>query len=101
MAHLGAEDALSHLHNFVWPNVFEVSPHVINAVLDSVEGLRVALGAPRMFLFVVQGLFHPARRVREVFWKIYNNLYLGAQDSLVAAFPNVKEYRNHEMELML
>ena len=26
-----------------------------------------------------QGLFHPARRVRECYWRIYNNLYLGAQ----------------------
>jgi len=25
---LGCEDALEHLMNFVWPNVFEQSPHV-------------------------------------------------------------------------
>ena len=32
VAGLGCEDALIHLLNHVWPNIFEVSPHVINAV---------------------------------------------------------------------
>ena len=32
VAGLGCEDALMHLLNHVWPNIFEVSPHVINAV---------------------------------------------------------------------
>lgn len=103
VSHLGCEDALSHLLNFVWPNIFEDSPHVINAVLDSIEGLRVALGPQRVFLYVLQGLFHPARRVREVYWKIYNNIYLGAQDGLVAAYPQFKEpeYRRLDLEMML
>lgn len=26
-----------------------------------------------------QGLFHPARKVREVYWRLYNNVYIGAQ----------------------
>ena len=30
---LGCEDALAHLMNFIWPNIFEQSPHVINAVM--------------------------------------------------------------------
>ncbi|KAJ0733690.1 putative splicing factor 3B subunit 1 [Helianthus annuus] len=37
------------------------------------------------------GLFHPARKVREVYWKIYNSLYIGAQDALVAAYPVVED----------
>ena len=95
-----------HLVNFLWPNIFEVSPHVINAMLEGIEGLRVALGSGRMLFYVLQGMFHPARRVREVYWKIYNNMYLGAQDSLVAAYPNFKDekenkYRRTELELMI
>ena len=39
----------------------------------------------------VQGLFHPARRVREAYWKIYNNVYVGAQDGLVAAYPALED----------
>ena len=35
---LSCEDALGHLLNFVWPNIFETSPHVINAVLEAIEG---------------------------------------------------------------
>ncbi|KAF8966386.1 U2 snRNP component prp10, partial [Haplosporangium bisporale] len=62
---LGCEDALLHLLNFVWPNIFETSPHVINAVMDAIEGLSVALGPATILQYVVQGLFHPARKVRE------------------------------------
>ncbi|XP_057965516.1 uncharacterized protein LOC131156084 [Malania oleifera] len=45
VAGLGCEDALKHLLNYVWPNIFETSPHVINAVMEAMEGMRVALGA--------------------------------------------------------
>lgn len=106
VAYLGCEDALSHLANFLWPNVFEVSPHVINAVLDGIEGLRVSLGPGKILLYTLQGMFHPARRVRDVYWKIYNNTYLGAQDALVAAYPNFKDegknkYRRTELEMLI
>lgn len=87
VAGLGCEDALVHLLNYVWPNIFETSPHVINAVMEAIEGMRVALGAAAILNYCLQGLFHPARKVREVYWKIYNSLYIGAQDALVAAYP--------------
>ncbi|KAL6614775.1 hypothetical protein ACP70R_037045 [Stipagrostis hirtigluma subsp. patula] len=91
VAGLGCEDALVHLLNYVWPNVFETSPHVINAVMEAIEGMRVALGAAVILNYCLQGLFHPARKVREVYWKIYNSLYIGAQDALVAAYPALKD----------
>ena len=78
VSHMGCEDSLGHLLNYLFPNIFEISPHVINAVMDGIEGLRVALGPGRILLYTLQGLFHPARRVREVYWKIYNNCYLGS-----------------------
>ena len=71
---LGCEDALTHLLNFVWPNIFETSPHVITAVMEAIDGLRCALGPTVVLQYATQGLFHPARKVREVYWKIYNNL---------------------------
>ena len=106
VAGLGCEDALTHLLNFVWPNIFENSPHVINAVMESIDALKVALGVGRLMCYVVPGLFHAARRVREVYWRIYNMLYLGNQDALVSAFPCLSEdqfnsYRNTELELFL
>ncbi|XP_062024324.1 uncharacterized protein LOC133740394 [Rosa rugosa] len=91
VAGLGCEDALVHLLNYVWPNIFETSPHVINAVMEAIEGMRVALGAAVVLNYCLQGLFHPARKVREVYWKIYNSLYIGAQDALVAAYPMLED----------
>jgi len=103
---LNCEDALIHLQNFVWANIFETSPHVINAVLEAIEGLRVALGCARVLQYALQGLFHPSRRVREVYWKIYNNLYIGSQDALISAYPRVdnderNKYRRTELELSI
>ncbi|CAH0515368.1 unnamed protein product [Peronospora belbahrii] len=91
VAGLGCEDALVHLLNFVWPNIFETSPHVINAVFEAVEGCRVALGPHVILQYVLQGLFHPARRVREVYWKIYNSLYMYSQDGLTPAYPMLED----------
>ena len=91
VAGLSCEDALVHLLNFVWPNIFETSPHVINAVFDAIEGCRVALGPHVILQYVVQGLFHPARRVREVYWKIYNSLYMYSQDALTPAYPRIED----------
>jgi splicing factor 3B subunit 1 len=51
---LGCEDALLHLLNYVWPNIFETSPHVINAVMEAIEGLRVALGPATVLQYVLQ-----------------------------------------------
>ncbi|XP_059296065.1 uncharacterized protein LOC132049328 [Lycium ferocissimum] len=95
VAGLGCEDALVHLLNYVWPNIFETSPHVINAVMEAIEGMRVALGAAVVLNYCLQGLFHPARKVREVYWKIYNSLYIGAQDALVASYPILEDDENN------
>lgn len=106
VAGLGCEDALMHLLNYVWPNIFETSPHVINAVTGAIDACRVALGPGVVLGYCLQGLFHPARRVREVYWKVYNNLYVGAQDSLVAMFPNLEDdgvntYSRQELEVFV
>lgn len=84
---LNRQDALIHLLNYVWPNIFETSPHLIQAVIDSIDGFRVALGPAIIFQYLVQGIFHPSRKVREIYWKIYNNVYIGHQDSLVPIYP--------------
>jgi len=85
----GCEDSLTHLINYIWPNIFETSPHVINAVIEALEGLRVGLGPLKLLQYVMQGLFHPARKVRDIYWKIYNGLYIASQDALVAGYPSV------------
>ena len=105
-AGLGCEDALVHLLNYVWPNVFETSPHLINAVMEAIEGARISLGPGFVLGYLLQGLFHPARKVREIYWKIYNTLYIGAQDALVAQYPALEDegenqYRRHELDVFI
>ena len=78
-----------HLLNYVWPNIFETSPHLISAVLEAVEALRVSLGPQRLLTHVMQGLFHPARRVREVYWRVYNTIYVASPDAMVPALPRL------------
>lgn len=103
---LGCEDALHHLLNHVFPNIFEESPHVINAVMEAIEGCIVCLGAGKVLQYVMQGLYHPARKVREVFWKIYNSIYIYGQDALVAFYPRIEDdgvntYRRTYLELCI
>jgi splicing factor 3B subunit 1 len=102
----GCEDALIHLLNHVWPNIFETSPHLVQAFMDSIEGLRVALGPNKILQYVLQGLFHPARKVRDVYWKIYNSLYIGGQDALVAGYPRIlndpkNQYIRYELDYII
>lgn len=84
------EDALVHLLNFVWPNILETSPHVLIAVMEAIEALTVALGPGVVFSYVIQGLFHPARRVRKIYWRIYNAVYGSCQDSVLPYYPSLK-----------
>ncbi|XP_001599854.2 splicing factor 3B subunit 1 isoform X1 [Nasonia vitripennis] len=102
----GCEDALIHLLNYVWPNVFETSPHLVQAFMDAVDGLRVSLGPIKILQYTLQGLFHPARKVRDVYWKIYNSLYIGGQDALVAGYPRImndpkNQYIRYELDYIL
>ncbi|KAK2957399.1 putative Splicing factor 3B subunit 1 [Blattamonas nauphoetae] len=102
---LGKEDAILHLLNCLWPNIFETSPHVISAVFDAIDGCRVCLGPTRILQYTVQGLFHPARKVRDVYWRIYNMTYIGNQDALVPSYPTLENdgdrtYQRRELELL-
>lgn len=76
VAGLGYEEALTHLLNLVWPNIFETSPHVIGAVMDAIEAMRIGIGSGVVLSYVLQGLFHPSRRVREVYWRMYSKSFV-------------------------
>lgn len=108
VAGLGQEDSMQHLLNLVWPNIFELSPHVIGAVMEAVEAMRVALGPGVLLNYTLQGLFHPARKVRNIYVRTYNTNYLGAQPALVPFYPNMQElsderndYTRHELMALL
>ena len=100
---LGREDAVHHLMNFVFPNVFENTPHLIQGCFNCMDAFRVTLGPTKVLQYLLQGLFHPARRVREVYWKLFNNLYMGSQEALVPSYPklNEKRYARAELEMLL
>jgi splicing factor 3B subunit 1 len=55
-------------------------------------------------MYSLQGLWHPARRVRQIFWRVYNMVYVGEQDSLVPFQPVLKDderNRYGQPELMM
>lgn len=53
----GCEDALTHLLNFVWPNIFETSPHLVQAFMGAIEGFKVSLGPIKMLQYTLQVSF--------------------------------------------
>lgn len=88
---LGCEDALTHFLNYIFPNIYETSPHLINSMLSALESLRVSLGPGPMMGYLIAGLFHPARKVRTTYWRIYNACYVGSAGSMVAFFPELED----------
>ncbi|PRT54813.1 U2 snRNP component prp10 [Wickerhamiella sorbophila] len=81
------EDVMVHFLNELIPNIFETSPHLIDRVMEGMEGLRNALG-PGIFLsYIWAGLFHPARKVRETYWILYNSTYIQSADAMVPYYP--------------
>ena len=68
--------------------------------------MRVSLGTGRILQYILQGLFHPARRVREVYWKLYNNLYVYSADAITPAYPRLEDdginsYRRTHLDLFI
>ncbi|KAJ2801618.1 U2 snRNP component prp10 [Coemansia guatemalensis] len=102
----GCDRPILHLLNHLWPNIFETSPHAICAVLEAIESCRVCLGPARILLYTLQGLFHPARAVRDVYWRIFNMSYVAAQPALVAFYPRIEDsapntYHRYELDYVL
>nr|GEU61864.1 splicing factor 3B subunit 1-like [Tanacetum cinerariifolium] len=62
VAGLGCEEVLVHLLNYIWPNIFKTSLHVIIAVMEAIEGMRLAIWVQLLCLttvymvcFILQG----------------------------------------------
>ena len=41
--------------------------------------------------YVWAGLFHPARKVRQPYWRLYNDAYVMSADAIVPYYPNVDD----------
>ncbi|KAL2441890.1 U2 snRNP component prp10 [Exophiala dermatitidis] len=88
---LGCEDAMVHLLNLLYPNLFETSPHVIDRIIEAIEAIRMAVGTGIVMNYVWAGLFHPARKVRTPYWRLYNDAYVYNADAIVPYYPNMKD----------
>ena len=66
---LGCEDAMVHLLNLLYPNLFETSPHVIDRIVEAIDAVRMAVGPGIVMNYVWAGLFHPARKVRTPYFR--------------------------------
>ena len=40
--------------------------------MDAIEAMRLGIGPGPVLSYVLQGMYHPARRVREVYWRMYS-----------------------------
>lgn len=49
----------------------------------------MCLGPGVIMNHLIQGLFHPARKLRTAYWKAYNNMYMAQSDALVPFMPNI------------
>ncbi|KAK6454970.1 armadillo-type protein [Scheffersomyces xylosifermentans] len=98
-----------HFLNLILPNIYETSPHVIIRILESVDALRVVLGNGSFSNYIWAGLFHPARKVRSPYWRIYNSAYVQNSDTLVPYYPRIEhlsddeatDYKIEELDLFL
>lgn len=100
---LGCEDAMLHLLNLLYPNLFETSPHVIDRIIEAIDAIRMAVGPGMVMNYVWAGLFHPARKVRVPWFRLYNNAYVHQADAIVPYYPNLDEERllRHELAIVL
>lgn len=98
---LGCEDAMVHLLNLVFPNIFETSPHVIDRIIEAIDAIRMAVGTGTVMNYVWAGLFHPARKVRTPYWRMYNDAYVQGADAMVPYYPNVEDDGMDRPELFI
>jgi splicing factor 3B subunit 1 len=98
---LGCEDAMVHLLNLLYPNLFETSPHVIDRIVEAIEAVRMAVGPGLVMNYVWAGLFHPARKVRTPYWRLYNDAYVQGADAMVPYYPNLDEEKIDRPELAI
>ncbi|KJZ73638.1 U2 snRNP component prp10 [Hirsutella minnesotensis 3608] len=98
---LGCEDAMVHLLNLLYPNLFETSPHVIDRIVEAIEAIRMAVGQGVVLNYVWAGLFHPARKVRTPYWRLYNDAYVQGADAMVPYYPNLSEDGTDRPELAI
>ncbi|ODQ66922.1 ARM repeat-containing protein [Nadsonia fulvescens var. elongata DSM 6958] len=99
----GCEDAMIHFLNLLLPNIFETSPHVIDRIIEGIDGVRNCVGASVVLNYIWTGLFHSARKVRKPYWRLYNSAYIQSADAMVPYYPELEEdnYKRAELDIWI
>ena len=61
----------------------------------------MAVGPGIIMNYIYAGLMHPARKVREPYWKIYRSTYVQVADAMVPYYPNLDDEKMHRPELAI
>jgi splicing factor 3B subunit 1 len=93
------EEVLVHMLNLIHPNLIETTTgseqfRLTTAVTEVFEAARLTVNPAYLMRMLEQGMWHPARKVRDAYWRVYNSLYLGCGEALVPTYaptPNEGE----------
>ncbi|CCW62243.1 unnamed protein product [Phytomonas sp. EM1] len=103
------EDVAIHFLNFIHPNIVELISKnetqisgerlkMVTAVVSYYEAARLVLGSGRLLQYLLQGLFHPAKKVRDIYRRTYNMIYMGSPEGLVPYYPRLSHDESHTFE---
>lgn len=100
---MGVEESFCHLLNLLWPNLFETSPHVIDRIIEAIDACRNVLGTGIVMNYTWAGLFHSARKVRQPYWRLYNDAYVQSADAMIPYYPDFDDVslRRHELDIFI
>jgi splicing factor 3B subunit 1 len=106
----GFSGAALHLLNMCHPNIIEMLARpsstkgleerykLVTAVVGFYEAARLVLGSQVLLQYFLQGLFHAARDVRDIYWRAYNILLVGNPEALIPAYPTVEDDNNKRLK---
>lgn len=95
---LGLEDVFIHFLNLILPNIYETSPHVISRIFESLAAIRTNIGVGIFMKYILLGLWHPAKKVRIPYWRLYNDCYIQSEDSMVPYYPDFKDLHEEHQD---
>lgn len=87
-----------HLLNLAHPNLVELLSgkkekisedrlKLVSATVQVYEVARLIVGSQLVFQYLANGLFHPSEKIRDIFWRTYNLIYLANPEALIPAYP--------------
>jgi splicing factor 3B subunit 1 len=79
-------EIIVHLLNLMWINVLDYTPQIRLSFDECIEAMSSVLGSDYLHKYVVQGLFHPARRVRERYQDVFRIMQRSDSTALSAFF---------------